>query len=157
MTAAVSNPVDLLDHKRYLDYEPGLWRRLATGLAREQNWSHEYAEQVLNESIRYLMFCGQHPGEEFACSDIVDKANDYFILRTLDNHRFCDVHFGFFIHHIPLDEQDDVTSHHLLYRVTLAALEAEGHSLDPAIWTDSAGPCANKTGVYDRCKNRGDG
>ena len=149
MTAMLDKRVSTLDHKYHLDYDLSLWPSLTFGLARQQGWKLEYAEQVLNEAIRFYIFCGQHQGEQFVCSAIVDKAADYFLLRTQDHHRFCDIVIGRFIHHIPLEEVDGpgLSRHHLLYLDTLVAMGAEGHYLDPLIWTSSASPCSDS--VYE--------
>jgi hypothetical protein len=110
MTAATTNPPISLD--AVLAYRhPGVLRRYA----REHHASPQEAEEVFREMLKYLYLCYRaaiRGPEPFACvvSPEIEKIDwmwHTFLLFTLDYADFCESHFGFFLHHVPGEAEDE--------------------------------------------------
>ena len=75
-------------------------------------------EALMVETLRFLWLVGQGPGEQLTPSRVVDLAWHELILFTADYERFCQHHYGRFLHHRP---GDDGQEHAKQYRRTLQA------------------------------------
>jgi hypothetical protein len=104
MTAVL--PASLAD---VLDYRhPGVVRRYA----REQHVTPEQAEEAFRETLKWLYLCARGIKEDFACAmtaDIgwLDEMWHTFVLFTIDYADFCERYFGFFLHHVPNEAEDN--------------------------------------------------
>jgi len=86
---------------------PGVVRRYA----KEQHASREEAEEVFQETLKWLYLCGCGLGDGFACAMTpeiakVDEMWHTFLMFTRDYAEFCERSFGFFLHHVPNDDED---------------------------------------------------
>jgi hypothetical protein len=82
--------------------------------AKEHAASPQEAEEVFQELLKYLYLCyraAEEP-EPFACvvSPEIEKIDwmwHTFLLFTIDYADFCERHFGFFLHHVPSEAEDE--------------------------------------------------
>lgn len=69
-------------------------------LMRERSWAREHAEAVREEFFRFMALLSV-TGEILSPSRVVDDFWHEFILFTRDYTRYCQQHFGKYIHHQP--------------------------------------------------------
>ena len=70
------------------------------------NTNEERTEQALQEALRFLFLVSLH-NEVLTPSHRVDLAWHEFILTTRSYHKFCQHHFGRYIHHSPGGERKE--------------------------------------------------
>src|SRR5262249_53715287 len=105
MTATTILPAPLAEVLAYR--HPGVVRRYA----REQHASREEAEEVFQETLRWLYLCGSGLREDFACAMTpeiakLDEMWHTFLMLTRDYADFCERYFGFFLHHVPNEDEE---------------------------------------------------
>jgi hypothetical protein len=94
---------------------PGVVRRYA----KEQHASPQEAEEVFRETLKWLYLCARGIRADVGCAMTVeigqlDEMWHTFLLFTRDYADFCERYFGFFLHHIPVEEgQEAVTADEL--------------------------------------------
>jgi hypothetical protein len=108
MAATTVLPATLADVLAYR--HPGVVRRYA----KEQHASREEAEEVFRETLKWLYLCGRALREGFACAMTpeiaqLDEMWHTFVLFTPDYADFCERYFGLFLHHVPNDDEDEVS------------------------------------------------
>jgi hypothetical protein len=110
MTPATTNElVSLEDVLRYR--HPGVIRRYA----REHQSTPEEAAELFRETLKWLYLCAraeEHGPEGLALAvhpeiEKIDWMWHTFLLFTRDYAEFCERHFGFFIHHVPNEDEDE--------------------------------------------------
>jgi hypothetical protein len=87
---------------------PGVVRRYA----KDQHASREEAEEVFQETLKWLYLCGCGLGDDIACTMTpeiarLDEMWHAFLMFTRDYADFCERYLGFFLHHVP-NEEDQV-------------------------------------------------
>jgi hypothetical protein len=107
MTIATTLPAPLADVLAYR--HPGVVRRYA----KEQHASREEAEEVFRETLKWLYLGDCGLGDGFACAMTpeiakLDEMWHAFLMFTRDYAEFCERYFGFFLHHVPNDDEDPV-------------------------------------------------
>ena len=106
MTAGTILPATLAEVLAYR--HPGVVRRYA----KEQHASREEAEEVFQETLKWLYLCGCGLREDFACSMTpeiakLDEMWHTFLMFTRDYADFCERYFGFFLHHVPNEDEEE--------------------------------------------------
>lgn len=109
MTDTTIPNVTLTDVLAY--QHPGIVRRYA----KDHGASLEEAEEVFREMLKWLYLCYRSAtdgAEDAVCvmtPDIekIDWMWHTFLLFTRDYADFCEHYFGFFVHHIPNEEEED--------------------------------------------------
>ena len=109
MTAVATEK--MLTLKEVLGYcHPGVLRRYA----KEHDASPEEAEEVFWEMLKFLYLsyrAATNGPDQFACAvsaeiEKIDWMWHTFLLFTLDYGEFCDRYFGFFLHHVPNEDEE---------------------------------------------------
>jgi len=110
MTADITTqPVSLDEVLAYR--HPGVVRRYA----KEQHASLVEAEEVFRETLKwlYLCYCSTTAGPEgFGCAMTpelaqIDEMWHTFLLFTRDYAAFCERYCGFFLHHVPNEDEEE--------------------------------------------------
>jgi hypothetical protein len=106
MTAATIPPATIADVLAY--HHPGVVRRYAT----EQHASPEEAEDVFRETLKWLYLCACACREGVSCAMTpelakLDEMWHTFLMFTRDYEDFCEHYFGFFLHHVPTEAEED--------------------------------------------------
>jgi hypothetical protein len=110
MTANATTPPVSLDE--VLAYRhPGVVRRYA----KEQGASLVQAEEVFRETLKGLYLCSRRLSagpESVGCPMTpeiaqLDEKWHTFVLFTRDYADFCERSFGFFLHHVPNEDEED--------------------------------------------------
>lgn len=122
MNSCTTNPVSTLDD--VLAYRhSGVIRRYM----KEHEATQQEAEEVFLEMLKYLYlsYRGMVDGPEpFACMvsveiEKIDWMWHAFLLFTVDYAGFCDRYFGFFLHHIPNEAEDEEPIDEAAFRATI--------------------------------------
>src|SRR5262245_45172810 len=103
MTATTIQPVSLAEVLAYR--HPGVIRRYA----KEHGASLEQAEEVFVEMLKWLYLCA-HSSVPCTMTPDIEKLDwmwHSFVLFTRDYAAFCDRYFGFFLHHVPTENEDE--------------------------------------------------
>jgi len=109
MTALVTNQQTALD--QVLAYRhPGVLRRYC----KEHHAAPWEAEEVFQEMLKFLYLCSRATtdgpeGFGIVVSTEIEKIDwmwHTFLLFTMDYADFCERHFGFFLHHVPNEAED---------------------------------------------------
>jgi hypothetical protein len=90
---------------------PGVVRRYA----KEHHATPEEAAELFRETLKWLYLCGRGASEgpgglALAVHPEIEKIDwmwHTFLLFTRDYAEFCDRHFGFFLHHVPDEGEDE--------------------------------------------------
>jgi hypothetical protein len=82
-----------------------LFTRISRRIAREEEILIEYAEQILEKALMYLMMCAKNPGKVYPPSPEADIGWHAFLMYTKEYQEFCSTHAGSFIHHCPTDTE----------------------------------------------------
>src|SRR5262245_35347218 len=107
-----TTPNEQASQEEVLRYRhPGVVRRYAKG----HQATPEEAAEVFREMLKWLYLCGRGAsagsgGPALAVHPEIEKLDwmwHTFLLFTQDYAGFCDRHFGFFIHHIPEEGDED--------------------------------------------------
>jgi len=106
MTATTILPVTLAEVLAYR--HPGVVRRYA----KEQHASREEAEEIFQETLKWLYLCGCSLREDVSCAmtpEIVklDEMWHTFLMFTRDYADFCERYFGGFLHHVPNEDEEE--------------------------------------------------
>jgi hypothetical protein len=110
MTAIETNLPASLDE--VLAYRhPGVIRRYG----REHHAAPAEAEEVFREMLKFLYLSAQAATEDpqgLGCVvstevETIDWMWHTFLLFTMDYADFCERHFGYFLHHVPSEEDED--------------------------------------------------
>lgn len=108
-TTTSSKPVSL---RKVLCYRhPAVVRRYA----KEHHTTIREAERIFREMLKWLYLCyrsnsGGHSGLALVMTPEIEKIDwmwHTFILFTCDYADFCEEHFGFFVHHTPVEDDGD--------------------------------------------------
>ena len=110
MTAATIQPVSLAEVLAYR--HPGVVRRYA----KEHGASAEEAAELFQETLKWLYLCYRSATdlpEGIGCTmlpDILklDEMWHTFVLFMRDYADFCEGYFGFFLHHVPNEAEEDL-------------------------------------------------
>src|SRR3989344_4156822 len=90
------------------------------------------AEIAVDGAIDFLKLCGNHPGQKFVPSKIVNMGWHAFLMYTREYQRFCQRFAGRFIHHEPNDGDTSLSGN---AAGTVIFMEREGISYNPMAWT----------------------
>lgn len=125
---------------------PELFGRLAGRIVKDKGTTPELADRITDQALAFLGACAAHGrGANLVPSAAVDIGWHMFILHTREYAAFCEQVAGFFIHHVPTDEDGDEPAGdpvEVLDRTTDAIRDA-GYLVDPELWgpTAKCGPC----------------
>ncbi len=105
----IREPVSLEEVLRY--HHPGIIRRYA----KEHRATPEEAAELFRETLKWLYLCAratEHGPAGLALAvhseiERIDWMWHTFLLFTRDYAAFCEEHFGFFIHHVPNEDEAD--------------------------------------------------
>jgi hypothetical protein len=105
MTATTILPATLDEVLAYR--HPGVIRRYA----REHHVSPQQAEELFRETLKWLYLCGCATREGFACAltpelGRLDEMWHTFLLFTRPYADFCERYIGFFLHHVPTEDEE---------------------------------------------------
>lgn len=109
---------------------PELRERMVARIMRENDFSHELADNIINETLMFL-HASVSTNAPIGPSKLVDIGWHTFILYTHDYAQYCQNAFGRFVHHEPSDKPGEVgepLSH------TLEFFVANGIAYDPELW-----------------------
>jgi len=106
MTATTILPLTLAEVLAYR--HPGVFRRYA----REQHASQEEAEEIFQETLKWLYLCGCGLREDVSCAMTPEIAKldvmwHTFLMFTRDYADFCERYFGVFLHHVPNEDEEE--------------------------------------------------
>ncbi|WP_131738401.1 hypothetical protein [Actinomadura roseirufa] len=96
-TTAVTAP----DPSELLDRWPGLFVDLAGYIARHQEVTLAYAQQMLRQALIWLAATRETLGRRVGMTDAVDPAWHAFLLHSREYREFCDIFFGGYLDHVP--------------------------------------------------------
>lgn len=125
---------------------PELFNQLATRIVKDKGTDRELADRIMDQALAFLGACAAHGrGANLVPSAAVDIGWHTFILHTRDYAAFCDAEAGFFIHHVPTDDDGGEPAGDpvgVLDR-TVDAIGEAGFLVDPELWgpTAKCGPC----------------
>jgi hypothetical protein len=131
-----------------------LFERLVARIVADEQIERQMAERIMDQALAFLKACADNHGKPLAPSGYVDIGWHTFILYTQEYAAFCERVAGFFIHHVPDDEEvssSDLPVHALARSVE--AIRAVGLVVDAELWLtpDSA------KGRRNSCTNLGCG
>jgi hypothetical protein len=106
MTAVTTLPATLAEVLTYR--HPGVVRRYV----KEQHASREEAEEVFQETLKWLYLCGCSLRAGVACAMTAEIAKldemwHTFLMFTRDYADFCEHYFGSFLHHVPNEDEGE--------------------------------------------------
>ncbi|WP_440100201.1 glycine-rich domain-containing protein [Streptosporangium sp. H16] len=114
-----------------------LFDRLTTRIAIDHPEYAHHADVIMEQTLAFLATCAADPGVGLGPSDTVDIGWHTFLMYTREYAEFCQDVAGRFIHHNP-DDEADAPGRGGSLAATMAAIEAAGHRVDPAVWPTSA-------------------
>jgi hypothetical protein len=114
--------------------DPEFLSRFGHEIAEVQN---EWAARVLDQAVGFMRLCSLDPDGQYTPSSTVDIGWHAFILHTRDYARFCQELAGWFIHHVPMGDEDKEAGHFDHAR-TPKALRTHGIAVDDTLWPTSA-------------------
>lgn len=80
---------------------------LVKRMEKELGLKHEDAEMLFVDLIRFLYLCALWKGKKaFYPPPMIDQAWHEFVVHTMDYYKFCQVNFGFFLHHVPFTDDN---------------------------------------------------
>lgn len=109
-----------------------LFGKLTARVGKDEGIDLTLAERIVEQTLVFLVACGQNPGAKLAPSNATDPGWHAFILHTKAYTEFCERVAGRFIHHLPITNED-IRSGNALAR-TLRALERTGYRVDRDLW-----------------------
>lgn len=130
-------PASLEDVLGY-QFEPLIHRMID-----KYGWEESVARAVYADTLRFLWLCGMKIGH-FSPITTVDEVWHNFILFTDDYTKFCNEHFGFYIHHRP-NRRDEKQDPKATERMRAIVIEHFGEEGSRAIIKDSwdCTPCSD--------------
>lgn len=131
-----------------------LFERLVARIVADEQVERQLAERIMDQALAFLKACAENQVTPLSPSELVDIGWHTFILYTREYATFCDRVAGYFIHHVPNDDEaaSSEPSEHALAR-SAEAIEAAGLVVDTDLWLS---PDAMK-GPCNRCSNLGCG
>lgn len=140
MTIALEHPVGTTDPITLVD--PKVAERLTRRVTTDHpEISEATARRIVGQAAAFVAASGQQPGRDLMPSELVDYGWHAFILHTVDYATYCQRIAGRFVHHVPTDEDEQVTGGAAAAHArTMAAIAAAGYTVDADLWT-SAGDC----------------
>lgn len=119
-----------------------LWNRLVNRIIKDEQLDRQFAERIMDQALGFLQLCAVEPDEAYGPSPLVDIGWHTFILYTREYAEFCNRVAGFFIHHVPTDNESEGSSlgHGL---ETASAMRAHGIAADADLWPSGA-ECSHK-------------
>lgn len=135
------------------------WGRITRRIAKKHGHSLELAERILNQTIAFLLLCGENqdsledadePGL-YSPSELVDHGWHIFMEYQRELEDFCLRNFGRMVYHSP----NDVPG--VDYSVqrgpsTVQALRDRSYAVDEALWLNS-GNCEPCHSDYSGCSS----
>ncbi|GAA2209435.1 hypothetical protein GCM10009850_048930 [Nonomuraea monospora] len=133
-----------------------LFDKLAGRVAKDEGIDLTLAERIMEQTLVFLVACGQNSGAKLAPSNATDPGWHAFILHTKAYADFCQQVAGRFIHHLPI-MNEDIRSGNALTR-TLDALGRTGYRVDHDLWQRTP-TCMNTCNhpCHDSDDDSGDG
>lgn len=131
-----------------------LFERLVARIVTEELVEQPMAERIMDQALAFLKACADNPGVTLSPSRSVDIGWHTFVLHTLEYAEFCERVAGYFIHHVPDDDNptpDGVRGEALIQSVD--AIRAAGIVVDTDLWPTPAAPGA----LAASCSNSGCG
>jgi hypothetical protein len=121
---------------------------LVERLKNELNLSHKDAEQLFKDMLMFLYICGTNTAQSrYSPPPMIDEAWHNFIMFTKEYAKFCEDHFGHFLHHNPFTKENRAAMKKLVVPIIPIARRTFGKlssnwkpGLHGAICTD-AGDC----------------
>jgi len=105
-----------------------------TRVIKEQKWSSEYADKVLQEYRRFLLLCYKFPHMNSVPSLAVDECWHAHILHTRDYARDCCKFLGFFLHHAPSYGEEKMEQDAKDFQVMMANYRTLFNEEPSAVW-----------------------
>lgn len=82
---------------------PSLVRRLE----KELELTAVDAEMLYRSMLQFLFLAAHWRGKKsFYPPPMIDKAWHEFVVHTMDYYKFCKLNFGFFLHHVPFNDEN---------------------------------------------------
>lgn len=131
-----------------------LFERLVARIVADEQIERQLAERIMDQALAFLRACAGNQTAPLSPSELVDIGWHTFILYTREYATFCERVAGYFIHHVPNDDEaasSEPPGHGLARSVE--AMEAAGLVVDADLWLSPdavKGPC-------NRCSNLGCG
>lgn len=80
---------------------------LVKRLEKELGLTHEDAETLYVSMLQFLYLAAHWRGKKaFYPPNMIDKAWHEFVVHTMDYYKFCMINFGFFLHHVPFNDEN---------------------------------------------------
>ena len=141
-----------------LEHEPEAFERIMSfqmpefveRFAKKHNATQEEAQEVFQETLRFLYLCRQGKGARFsfAPSPKIDEGWHNFILFTKEYKAFCEKYIGWFIHHQPVLNGGSGDKYQTTYRVAERIFGSLNQRIWPAFGT---GACQVACAPGDPC------
>ena len=131
-----------------------LFERLVARIVADEQIERQMAERLMDQALAFLRACASNQGRPLSPSRYVDIGWHTFILYTREYAEFCERIAGFFIHHVPDDEDAALSDHpgQTLAR-SVEAIQAAGLEVDDELWLTPASMKGRRNG----CSNLGCG
>lgn len=135
---------------RVLPIQADVRERLVARIAKENDFTVELANSVVNEALVY-MAASAASDAPIGPSALVDIGWHAFILYTREYAEYCDNAYGKFLHHSPSDRKGEAG---IPLKNTIDFFEANGIAYDPELWGLPSGPwlCSRCGGEEDTPK-----
>ncbi|HEY0450601.1 hypothetical protein [Actinophytocola sp.] len=118
--------------------------RLTARLAKDEQVNEKYAMRVMDQALAFIHTCA-HSDLRLSPCNAVDLGWHTFILDTVEYERFCARTFGFFVHHVPIAD-DDRLAHGVEARAaierTVAEMRRVRFAVDDELWKSAPGDCS---------------
>ncbi|MFF3327605.1 glycine-rich domain-containing protein [Streptomyces sp. NPDC002889] len=146
MTIALDRPVGTTDPVTLVGSE--VMERLSARIVKDHaGIDRATARRIVAQTAAFLAASAQQPGAELSPSKLVDIGWHTWILHTVDYALFCEQVAGRFIHHVPTEDDEQVTGGpETALERTLGAITQAGFTIDPDLW-----PAAAKMGECSQC------
>ncbi|MDN3263313.1 hypothetical protein QWJ26_26585 [Streptomyces sp. CSDS2] len=119
---------------------PELWDRLVNRIVKDESMECSLAERIMDQALAFLTLCAREPKGKYSPSPLVDIGWHTFILYTRSYQEFGKK-MGGFIHHEPSDVPGVDYGTGNIAR-TVAALKAQGITVDEPLWVNTNHLCS---------------
>ncbi len=112
-----------------------LFERLVARIVAHEQVERQMADRIMDQALAFLKACADNEGAPLSPSELVDIDWHVFILHTREYAEFCERVAGYFIHHVPDD--DEVASSEPVGRAlerSVKAIETAGFAVDADLW-----------------------
>ncbi|MCX5085665.1 hypothetical protein [Streptomyces sp. NBC_00401] len=134
-----STPIKRTDPRRVCS--KAFFERITDRLVNEHpTFERALAERITEQGLAYL-YTAARTGELLSPSPMVDLAWHAMILHTRDYADWCDEFAGHFVHHVPEDTAVDRSEAAAARKRTVAAVAAQGFTVDEELWPAFAAKC----------------